>query len=120
MTRRDGIATVADFVSHDRLDRRRSLAWLRDKATGYRVVWLRRPIPVNLARKASRALARPVAAPTYTVRGGWWHFADGRRLLVALPREHAYAFAAFIGAVPAAEKSAAAEKNCGATDVEPA
>lgn len=118
MTRRGGIATVADFVSHDRINRRRCHAWLRDKATGYRIVWLREPLPINLARKASRALARPVAAPTYTVRDGWWHFADGRRLLVALPRKHAYAFAAFIGAVPAPEKSAASEKNCGATDVE--
>ena len=118
MTQRDGIATVADFVSHDRSNWRRCHAWLRDKATGYRIVWLREPLPVNLARKASRALARPVVAPTYTARDGWWHFADGRRLLVALPRKHAYAFAAFIGAVPASEKSASSEKKSDAADVE--
>lgn len=120
MTLRNGIATVADFASHNPRDRRRSHAWLRDKVTGYRVVWLREPVPVNLARKASRALARPVEAPTYTVRAGWWHFADGRRLLVALPRKHAQAFAVFVGAVPTPEKSAGAEKNCGAASVEPA
>ena len=120
MTLRADIATVADFATRETRHWRRSHAWLREKATGYRVVWLREPLPVNLARKASRALARPVEAPTYTVRAGWWHFTDGRRLLVALPRNHALAFAAFIGAVPAPEKSAEAEKNCGAADVEPA
>ncbi len=38
MTLLNGIATVADFASHNLRDRRRSHAWLRDKATGYRVV----------------------------------------------------------------------------------
>jgi hypothetical protein len=118
VTLRAGIATVADFATRETRHWRRSHAWLRDKATGYRVVWLREPLPINLARKASRALARTVEAPTDTVRGGWWHFADGRRLLVALPSKHAQAFAAFIGAVPAPEKSTGAEKNCGAASVE--